>query len=152
MATMTAHEQLDERVLIGRFSRYRDAKRVVDRLCVGRIPQQRITVLGSGITWNPPLTAERAARLGGWLGAAAGAATMLLLWSLGSLAASFGWLGAVFAGVFVGAAVGGLIGLVVWRTTRDRGMLPESGHVDVRRYDVLVEPQDLPKAKDLLEA
>jgi hypothetical protein len=151
MATMTAPSPHDERVLIGRFSRYRDAKRVVDRLCVGRIPEQRITVLGTGITWHPPLTAERAARLGGWLGMAAGALTMLLLWSLGSLAANFSWLSAALAGAFVGAAVGGVVGLLVWWTSRDRGMLPESGHVDVRRYDVLVEPQDLPRAKDLLE-
>ena len=50
----------------------------------------------------------------------------------------------------MGAAVGGLAGLLVWRSTRDRGVLPESGHVDVRRYELLVQPRDLPKARALL--
>ena len=76
---------------------------------------------------------------------------MLLLWSVGSLAASLGWMSAVLAGAFVGAAVGGVIGLVVWRTSRERGVIPETGNVEVRRYDVLVEPQDLEKARELLE-
>jgi hypothetical protein len=148
---MSAPESLSRRVLIGRFSRYRDAKRTVDRLAVGRIPEKRITVLGSGLSWSPPLTAERAARLGAWLGLAAGAATMLLLWGLGSLTASFSWLSAILAGAFVGAGVGGTIGLIVWRASRDRGLLPETGSVDVRCYEVLVEPDDLPKARQLLE-
>lgn len=152
MADITAPEPVDQHVLIGRFSRYREAKRTVDTLAVvGRIPKKRITVLGRGLSWSPPLTAERAGRLGAWLGLAAGAATMLLLWSVGSLAAGLGWISAVLAGAFVGAAVGGVIGLVVWRTSRERGVIPETGNVEVRRYDVLVEPQDLEKARELLE-
>jgi hypothetical protein len=150
MAGATVSDPLSDRVLVGRFSRYKDAKRAVDRLCVARIPQQRITVLGQGLSWSPPLTGERSARLGARLGAAAGALTMLLLWSLGALAASFGWFSALLAGGFCGAFIGAAIGLVAWRATRDRGVLPETGNVDVRRYDVLVEPDDLPKARRLL--
>jgi hypothetical protein len=105
MAGMTAPDPLERRVPVARFSCYRDAKRAVDRLCVARIPGQRITVLGRGITWNPPLTGERSAVLGARIGSVAGALTLLLL----------------------------------------------SGHVDVRRYDVLVDPDDLPKARKLLE-
>jgi hypothetical protein len=89
--------------------------------------------------------------LGARLGSAAGALTLLLLWSLGSLTASFSWLGAMLAGGFVGAIVGAVAALLIWRVSRDRRVLPESGHVDVRRYDVLVAPDDLPKARDLLE-
>ena len=151
MADITAPEPLERPVLVGRFSRYKDAKRAVDRLSVARIPEQRITVVGRGITWNPPLTGERSAILGARLGSAAGALTLLLLWSLGSLAGGFGWLSALLAGGFVGAIAGAACGLVAWRMTRDRRVLPESGHVDVRRYEVLVEPGDLAKARDLLE-
>jgi hypothetical protein len=151
MADMMASQSPDGRVLIGRFSRFKDAKRTVDTLAVGRIPEKRITVLGRGISWNPPLTAERSGRLGGWLGMAAGAVTMLLLWGAGSLAANISWFGASLAGAFVGAAVGGVIGLVVWRTSRDRGVIPETGNVEVRRFEVLVEPDDLPRARELLE-
>jgi hypothetical protein len=151
MAGITGPESPDERVLIGSFSRFRDVKRTVDTLAVGRIPEKRITVLGRGLSWNPPLTAERAGRLAAWLGLAAGAATMLLLWSVGSLAADFGWFSAVLAGAVVGAAMGGLIGIVIWRASRDRAVIPETGNVDVRRYEVLVEPDDLPRARELLE-
>jgi hypothetical protein len=151
VSDITAPESPDRRVLIGRFSRYKDAKRTVDTLAVGRIPKKRITVLGRGLSWSPPLTAERAGRLGAWLGLGAGTATMLLLWSVGSLAASFGWVSAVFTGAFVGAAVGAVIGIVVWRISRDRGVIPETGNVEVRRYDVLVEPGDVAKARELLE-
>jgi hypothetical protein len=150
-AETAASDPLERRVPVGRFTRYKDAKRAVDRLCVARIPEQRITVLGRGITWNPPLNAERSAVLGARVGSAAGALTLLLLWSLGSLAATFSWLSAMLAGGFVGAIVGAVAALLIWRVSRDRSVLPESGHVDVRRYDVLVEPDDLPKARNLLE-
>ena len=67
MADVTAPEPLDQHVLVGRFSRYREAKRTVDTLAVvGRIPKKRITVLGRGLSWSPPLNAERAGRLGAW--------------------------------------------------------------------------------------
>jgi hypothetical protein len=151
MAVITAPDASDtERVKVARFSRYKDAKRAVDRLRVARIPERRITVLGRDIEWSPPLTADRSARLGGWLGMAAGGLTLLLLWSLGALAPEFSWLTAILAGGSVGGAVGGTMGLLVWRTSRDRRMLPESGHVDIGSYDVLVEEHDVPKARELL--
>jgi hypothetical protein len=151
MADLTASDPMSTRVRVGRFSRYRDAKRAVDRLRVARIPERRISVLGTGLRWSPPLTAERAARLGAWLGALAGGATLLVLWGMGALAADFSWFSAGLAGAFVGGGVGSLVGLVAWRAARDKRLLPESGHVDVRRYDVLVEPEDLAKARELLE-
>lgn len=151
MEDMTSSEPVNARVPVGRFSRYKDAKRAVDRLRVARIPERRISLLGSGIEWSPPLTAGRAARLGGGIGAVAGVLTLLLLWSLGALAAEFSWFSAALAGGFVGGIVGSLVGLLVWRAGRERHLLPETGHVDVHRYDVLVEPDDVHKARDLLE-
>ena len=144
-------EPMSERITVRCFSSYRDAKRAVDRLRVARIPDDRITVAGRALKWRPALSAERAARLGGGSGIAIAALTALLLWSLGALAPQFSWLSAVLAGGFVGGGVGLLIGLAAWRLTRDAPEVPETGHVDVGRYDLLVELDDAPKARTLLD-
>jgi hypothetical protein len=135
-------------VHVGSFSRYRDLKRAVDSLSVARVPDKRMTVLGRGLRWSPPLTAERAARIGARLGGAVCGTCLLLLALAGAVAMS--WLGAAIVGVFLGTAIGGVLGLASWRVGRDRAMLPESGHVEVDRYDLLVDRDDLGKARKLL--
>ena len=149
MASTTAPDPTAPKVLVGRFSRYRDLKRAVDSLRVARIPERRITVLGRGIEWSPPLTAERAARLGGWLGVTIGSSCLLLL-ALAGAVAELSWLGATIAGGAFGGFLGMVLGIGFWRVCRDRSLLPESGHVEVDRYDLLVEHDDVPKARSLL--
>jgi hypothetical protein len=140
-----------DRVLVGRFSRYRDLKRAMDALSVvARIPDRRMTVLGQGLEWSPPLTAARAARIGGWLGVAIGGASGLLFALAGAIAAGMSWFGVAIAGAAIGGALGMTLGLAFWRICRDRSMLPESGHVEVRQYDLLVERDDLDRARGLL--
>jgi hypothetical protein len=150
MAPTTAPDPTTQQVLVGRFSRYRDLKRAVDSLRVARIPDRRITVLGRGLEWSPPLTAERAARIGGWLGAMIGSGCLLLLALAGAVAADLSWLGATLAGGLLGGLLGIVLGVAFWRICRDNAMLPESGHVEVDRYDLLVNRDDLAKARDLL--
>lgn len=149
----TAHDvpgPTQRRVLVGRFSRYADAKRAVDSLRVARVPERRITVSGRELRWHASLRAERAASLGSGIGAAIAAMCFLLVWSFGGLAADFSWLTAVFLGAVLGGGAGLVAGVLLWRFTRDLAGLPESGHVDVGRYDVLVEDQDVDTARDLL--
>jgi hypothetical protein len=148
MMTPTVPDAAPRHVHVGSFSRYRDLKRAVDSLSVARVPDKRMTVLGRGLRWSPPLTAERAARIGAWLGAAVCGSSLLLLALAG--AAAMSWIGAAVVGGFLGAALGGVLGLAFWRVGRDRAMLPESGHVEVDRYDLLVDRDDLPKARRLL--
>jgi hypothetical protein len=138
------------RVLVGRFSRYADAKRAVDSLRVARVPERRITVNGRELRWHSALTAERAATIGSGVGAAIAALSFLAVWAFGGLAADFTWLTAVFLGGVLGGVAGLIAGLLLWRFTRDVAGLPESGHVDVGRYEVLVEEQDAETARDLL--
>jgi hypothetical protein len=137
-------------VRVGRFSRFRDLKRAVDSLSVARVTERRMTVLGRGLRWSPPLTAGRAARLGGSLGAVIGSACLLLFWLTGALAAGFSWLVAAVLGALAGGGLGLVLGVAFWRYCRDRALLPESGHVDVERYELLVDRDDVPKARDLL--
>jgi hypothetical protein len=149
MASTTAPDPTAPKVLVGRFSRYRDLKRAVDSLRVARIPERRITVLGRGIEWSPPLTAERAARLGGWLGVTIGSSCLLLL-ALAGAVAELSWLGATIAGGAFGGFLGMALGVGFWRVCRDRSLLPESGHVEIDRYDLMVDRDDVPKARRLL--
>lgn len=150
MTPTITHDPATRQIVVGRFRRYRDLKRAVDSLRVARIPERRITVLGRGLDWNPPLTAERAARLGGSLGAAIGTACVLLLALVGAVAADLSWLGATTAGGLLGGILGVGLGVAFWRFCRDNSMLPESGHVDVDRYDLLVDRGDAAKARSLL--
>ena len=143
-------EPMSRRVVIRCFSSYADAKAAVDRLRVARIPDKRITVMGRGLRWRPVLTADRSARLGGVVGVVIAAATALILWSLGGLAADLSWVNALLLGGFAGGAVGLVVGLVSWRLSRNAASVPETGHVDVERFDLLVEEQDARKARELL--
>ena len=143
-------EPMSQRIVVRCYSTYADAKRAVDRLRVARIPDRKITVMGRGIDLRPALTAARAARLGGALGTLVAAATALVLWSLGWLAAELTWLSATLAGGLVGGAAGVVMALVGWRVSRDVGALPEASNVDVSRYDVLVEDEAAERARELL--
>jgi hypothetical protein len=150
MAATEPMERTAPRVLVGRFSRYAEAKRAVDSLRVARVPERRITVSGRDLRWQESLTAERAATIGTGLGAGIAALSFLAVWMFGGLAADFSWLGAVFLGAVLGGIAGLVAGILLWRFTRDVAGLPESGHVEVGRYDVLVEEQDVETARDLL--
>jgi hypothetical protein len=147
-----AHEVKPARVPVGRFTTYREAKRAVDTLRVARIPERRITVLGRGLRWNPPITGGRAAQLGTMLGAAVSAVTVLVLWGTDGLSAGFSWFSALFTALALGGAAGLLLGVAMWRATRDTGQLPETGSADVERYDVLVDRGDAGRARELLDS
>jgi hypothetical protein len=134
-------------VHVGSFSRYRDLQRAVDSLLVARVPDKRMTVLGRGLRWSPPLTAERAARIGAWLGASIGGSCLLILALAG--AAAMSWVGALVTGAILGTILGGALGVAFWRVCRDRAVLPESGHVEIDRYDLLVDRDVVPKARGL---
>ena len=138
------------RVPVGRFTTYRDAKRAVDTLRVARIPERRITVLGRGLRWNPPITGGRAAQLGATLGAVVSAVTVLVFWATDGLSAGFSWVSALVAALAMGAAAGLLLAVAMWRATRDTGKFPETGSADVERYDVLVDRGDAGRARELL--
>jgi hypothetical protein len=141
---------MSERIVVRCFSDYHEAKRAVDRLQVASIPRKRITVFGRGLAWREAFTAERfvkAAATGGTLLAAAAA---LILWAFSALDSDFSWLGALFAGAALGAVLGVGLGLVAWALTRRDRTVPETGHVDVDHYEVLVEMSHADRARDLL--
>jgi len=144
-------EPMSERVVVRCYQSYRDAKRAVDTLTVARIPPQRITVFGRGLRWREAFTAERMLKASAIGGAAIAAAVGLILWSLGALDSSFTWLTGLVAGGLLGGMLGLVLGTVAWAVTRRDRSIPETGHVDVDHYEVLVEVDHADRARELLE-
>jgi hypothetical protein len=144
-------EPMSERIVVRCFHSYEDARRAVDTLTVGRIPDKRITVFGRGLRWREAFTAGRLARACALGGAALAAATAVILWSVGALDAGFSWIGSLAVGGALGAVLGLTFGVVAWALTRRDRSIPETGHVDVDHYELLVEVDHADRARELLE-
>jgi hypothetical protein len=144
-------EPMSERIVVRCFHSYEDARRAVDTLTVGRIPDKRITVFGRGLRWREAFTAGRLARACALGGAALAAATAVILWSVGALDAGFSWIGSLAVGGALGAVLGLTFGVVAWALTRRDRSIPETGHVDVDQYELLVEVDHADRARELLE-
>lgn len=144
-------EPMSERVVVRCYQSYQDARRAVDALTVGRIAPKRITVFGRGLRWREAFTAGRIVRATAFGGAALAAAVAVILWSLGALDSSFTWLTGLAAGALLGGVLGLVLGAVAWRLTRHDRTIPETGHVDVDHYDVLVEAEHADRAREILD-
>ena len=144
-------EPMSERIVVRCYSSYQDAKRAVDRLAVARIPPKRVTVFGRGLRWREAFTAPRFMRASAIGGAGLAAAVALILWSADGLDASFTWLTAPLAGGALGGVLGLALGAAAWLLTRHDRAVPETGHVDVDHYAVLVEMSHADRARQLLD-
>ena len=144
-------EPMSERIVVRCYSSYVDAKRAVDRLTVGRIPSRRITVVGRGLEWKHAFTAGRMVKGATAGGALTAGLTALVMWFVGAFDGDVTWLGALVAGAVIGAILGVLIGGIAWAVTRRDNTIPETGHVDVGHYDILVELDEAERARQLLD-
>jgi hypothetical protein len=144
-------DPMSDRVVVRCYGSYRDAKRAVDRLAVGRIPRTRISVFGRGLRWRQAFTAARLVKACSGGGAALAGVVALILWSLGALDGSFTWPTALAAGGVLGGIVGLVFGASAWMLTKRDRSVPETGHVDVDHYDVLVEVGHADRARELLD-
>lgn len=144
-------EPMSERIVVRCFQSYADAKRAVDTLEVGRIPRKRITVFGRGLRWREAFTAERMVKASALGGAALAAGVALILWLLGALDSGFTWLTGLAAGAVLGGGLGLVLGAIAWAVTKRDRSIPETGHVDVDHYEVLVEVDHADRARELLD-
>ena len=144
-------EPMSERVIVRCYDSYQDAKRAVDSLTVAaRIPEQRITVFGRGLRWREAFTASRLLTAAATAGALAASGAALMLWAVGALDSGFNWLGALAVGGVLGSLLGVVLGTAAWTLTRRDRSVPETGHVDVDHYEVLVEADHAERARQLL--
>lgn len=145
-------DPMSERIIVRCYDSYEDAKRAVDSLTVARIPRKRITVFGRGFRWREAVTAPRFVKAAAAGGAVAASGASLILWLLGSLATGVSWLGALAAGGALGGILGVVLGAAAWMLTRRDRSVPETGHVDVDHYEILVETDHAKRARELLTA
>ena len=144
-------EPMSERVVVRCYQSYQDAKRAVDTLTVAHVPRKRITVSGRGLHWRAAFTAERMVKAGVAGGASLAAMLALIAWSLGALDSSFTWLTSLATGAVLGGVLGLVLGAVAWAVTKRDRSIPETGHVDVDHYEVLVEVDHADRARELLD-
>lgn len=149
-ATDWRPEPMSERVVVRCYSTFRDAKRAADTLSVARIPRTRVTVVGRGLRWREAFTASRFVKGAVLGGVSLAAAAALILWSLGALDSSFTWFTSLVVGGVLGGVLGCIAGTVAWVLTKRDRSIPETGHVDVDHYDVLVDVSHADRARELL--
>jgi hypothetical protein len=144
-------EPISSRIFVRCYGHFADAKRAYDELrVVAGIPDKRMTVVARGLEWREPLPAFTLAKLAGGTGAAIGAAVAFVLWVFGLT--NTGWLAQTVLGGVAGVAAGLLAAGLVAAARRRRGGLAETGHVEPRQYDILVEEDYADAARTVLEA
>jgi hypothetical protein len=146
-------QPLSSRIFVRCYRRYGDAKRAYDQLrVVAGIPDKRMTVVARGLEWREPLPTARLYKLACGLAAAVAATAGLVLWFLGLAAAGRDWLTQVLFYGVAGAIVGFVVATVVAWLRQKRNGLAETGHVEPRQYDILVEEDLAPAAREVLGA
>ena len=144
-------EPISSRIFIRCYRHFRDARRAYDQLrVVAGIPDKRMTVVARNLEWREPLPDIALLRLAAGAGAGIGAIVALSLWLLGIT--DTGWLAQTALGALAGAAAGlaAAAGVAVLRH-RHAGVA-ETGHVEPRQYDILVEEDYAEAARAVLEA
>ncbi len=145
-------ETMSARVFVRCYRRYGDAKRAYDQLrVVGHIPDKRMTVVARGLEWRETLSIARLYKLACGVAALSGAAAAFALWLVGLTSGGTDWLTQTALGASVGVAGGFLVASVVARLRNHRG-IAETGHVEPRQYDILVEEDFVPVARRVLES
>src|SRR5919112_676156 len=120
------------RRVIATYDNYRDAERAVDYLADHRFPVERVSITGR-------MTYARAALHGAISGALAGVLIgwLFTLFNWFDPVVSRGWL--ILDGLWFGALVGLLYGLLAHALTGGRRDFSSAGAMQADRYDVLVD-------------
>lgn len=137
------------------YETYREAERLVDRLADSGFPVERTTIVGRGLEFVEEVTGRFGYGAAALQGALQGAILGLLI---GWLFAVFNWFDPVVAsgwlildGLWFGALVGTLIGLLAHALTGGRRDFASIPAMRAERYDVLVDEEVADEAARLLE-
>jgi hypothetical protein len=135
---------------VGSYATYAEAQRAVDHLADSDFPVRDVTIVGvdlmlverviGRLTWGRVLASGAAS--GAWLGLFFG-----LLLSLFSPTASFA---PIIAGLVGGAIFAMIFAAVGYRASAGRRDFTSSSQMVAGRYDVLCQPRNAEKARELL--
>jgi hypothetical protein len=131
-------------VVVASYPEYRLAEEAVDRLSDNGFPVDRVSIIGRGLEY-----VERVTGRFGWLdaalrglltGAIAGVLIGWLFWAFNWFdpVVASGWL--ILDGLWFGAVVGLVMGLLLYALTRGRRDFASVGSLTATRYDVVVDP------------
>ncbi len=144
-------EPVSSRIFVRCYRHYGEAKRAYDQLrVVAGIPEKRMTVVARGLEWRESLPVTTLYKLALGLTALTGAVAGLVLWALGLTAAETEWPTQTVLGATAGVVAGFVGASVVARLRQRRNGIAETGHVEPRQYDILVEEHLAPAARQTL--
>lgn len=137
---------------IGSYATYAEAQRAVDHLADNEFPVQDVTIVGVDLmlvervlrrlTWGRVLAGGAAS--GAWLGLFVG----VLLSLFSEPGASY--LGPILVGLITGIVFGMVFAAVGYAASRGRRDFASANQLVAGRYDVLCQPRNAEKARDLL--
>ncbi|MDQ3988042.1 MAG: magnesium transporter [Actinomycetota bacterium] len=136
---------------IGSYATYAEAQRAVDHLADSEFPVQEVTIVGVDL-----MLVERVIRRLTWgrvlgTGAASGAWFGLFVGFLLSLFAEQGdFLGPILVGLTTGVIFGMVFAAAGYASSRGRRDFASASQLVAGRYDVLCQPANAERARDLL--
>jgi hypothetical protein len=135
---------------VGSYAKYEEAQRAVDHLADNDFPVADVTIVGvdlmlverviARLTWGRVLLTGAAS--GAWLGLFVG----LVL----SLLSQPGGLGSILVGLVIGIIFGVVSGAITYGASRGRRDFTSQSQLVAGRYDVLCQPRNAEKARDML--
>lgn len=126
--------------LLGEFSTYEAAERVVDTLSDNGFPVERCHIVGTGLRTVEQVTGRLTSRGAAAAGAASGAWFGLLFGLLvGLFAHGSAWIAILLGSVLISAVWMGLFGFVAHRATRGRRDFQSTKGLEAEQYAVLVD-------------
>ncbi len=136
---------------VGSYAKYEEAQRAVDHLADHDFPVADVTIVGvdlmlverviGRLTWGRVLVTGAAS--GAWLGLFVG--VVLSLFSQGGAA-----FGAILTGLGIGIVFGVVSGAITYGASRGRRDFTSSSQMVAGRYDVLCQPRNAERARDML--
>ena len=135
---------------IGSYAKYEEAQRAVDHLADNEFPVADVTIVGvdlmlverviGRLTWGRVLVTGAAS--GAWLGLFVGVVL--------SLFTANGSIGAIVLGLGLGIVFGVVSGAITYGASRGRRDFTSASQMVAGRYDVLCQPRNAEKARDML--
>jgi hypothetical protein len=133
------------RRVIATFTKYADAERAVDKLSDSGFPVERVAIIARGLQFEEQITGRMNYGIAALRGAVSGAAAGFLI---GWLFGLFDWFDPIISafvlainGLWFGAIVGAIVGLVAYALTRGRRDFSSVGTMAAERYDVLADDE-----------
>jgi hypothetical protein len=139
---------------VGSFATYEEAQRAVDHLADNDFPVAEVTIVGvdlmlverviGRLTWGKVLASGAAS--GAWFGLFVGA--LLAVFSPGTGAAAA--IGPILTGLIGGVVFSVIFAAISYSASKGRRDFTSSSQLVAGRYDVLSQPRNAERAKDML--